>query len=217
MEVELFRERATIVGIVGDTYHRGPDRGPSPEVYEAYAQSPISTLSFALRSTTDVAAPVRSAVTALDATLPLYDLRAMRDIVRSALAERRFALGLVSLFSLFGVGLALFGVYAVASVMVVERTREIGIRVALGSSRQGVLRLVLREGLVMGGAGITMGLMGAMLATPALATLLFGVQPHDPPTLAAVGALMLGITLLGGALPALRASRMDPMIALRSE
>jgi putative ABC transport system permease protein len=217
MEVQLFRERATIVGIVGDTYHRGPDQGRWPQVYEAYAQSPISSLSFAVRSTSDVAQQIRTAIAVLDPTLPVYGLRSMRDVVRSALAERRFALSLVSLFSLFGVGLALFGVYAVASVMVVERRPEIGIRVALGSTRQGVVRLVLREGILVGTAGILIGLMGAVVATPALASLLFGVGPHDLPTLAGVGALMVGITLLGGALPALRASRVDPMIALRGE
>jgi putative ABC transport system permease protein len=217
MEVQLYRERATIVGIVGDTYHRGPDQGPWPQVYEAYAQSPIASLSLALPATSHLAQQIRTVIATLDPTLPVYDLRAMRDVVRSALAERRFALWLVSLFSLFGVGLALFGVYAVASVMVVERRPEIGIRVALGSSRQGVVRLVLREGILVGAGGILIGLMGAVIATPALATLLFGVQPHDLPTLAGVGALMVAVTLVGGALPALRASRVDPMIALRSE
>ncbi|HSA54163.1 MAG TPA: ABC transporter permease [Gemmatimonadaceae bacterium] len=217
MRVQLFRREATIVGIVGDTHHRGPDQGPWPQIYEAFAQSPLSSLSFAVRSTGDVAAPVRRVVATLDPTLPVFDLRAMRDIVRSALAERRFALALVGLFSLFGVGLALFGVYAVASVMVVERTREIGIRVALGSSRSGVLRLVLREGMLMGAGGIAIGVLGATLLSPALAGLLFGVQAHDAATLASVASLMVGITLLGGAAPALRASRVHPMIALRNE
>lgn len=217
MQVRLFRQEGTIVGIVGDTYHRGPDHGPTLQIYQAFAQSPVSSLSFAVRSAGDVAPQIRAAIVGLDPALPIFDLRAMRDIVRSALAERRFALALVSVFSLFGVGLALFGVYAVASIMVVERTREIGIRVALGSSRQTVLRLVLREGAIMGAAGIVIGAAGAIVLAPALSSLLFGVQAHDPSTLTGVALLMVVITLLGGVLPALRASRVDPMIALRNE
>lgn len=217
MSVELFRERGEVVGVVPDMYHYGPDRGPTPELFRAYPQFAIGSISLAVRSQGDVAGPIRDAVRELDPALPLFELRSMRDIVNGALAERRFALTLVSLFSLFGVGLALFGVYAVASVMVVERTREIGIRVALGSSRQGVLRLVLREGVLMGAGGIALGALGAVLLTPALASLLFGVAPHDLATLIGVASLMVGVTLLGGAVPALRASRVDPMIALRTD
>lgn len=217
LPVQLYRERGTIVGVVPDMYHHGPDRGPTPELFRPYHQWAIGSISLAVRSGGDVAGPIREVVRALDPSLPIFELRSMRDIVNGALAERRFALTLVSFFSLFGVGLALFGVYAVASVMVVERTREIGIRVALGASRQGVLRLVLREGVLMGAGGIALGALGAVLVTPALASLLFGVAPHDLATLIGVASLMVGVTLLGGAVPALRASRVDPMITLRNE
>lgn len=206
-----------IVGIVGDIRERGPDQPIAPAAYVPYGQLPITSVSIAVRASSSVAGSIHDVVRQLDPALPVFELRTMRDIVATALAERRFALMLVGVFSLFGLGLALFGVYAVAMVTVVERMREIGIRVALGASRLEVLRLVLREGLFTGVAGIVVGMLGAMALRPAVASLLFGVQPHDSLTLIVVAVVMVGIALLGAARPALRASRVDPVVTLRSE
>ncbi|HEX7124009.1 MAG TPA: FtsX-like permease family protein, partial [Gemmatimonadaceae bacterium] len=217
MAVYQLSTPARIVGIVGDVRQRGPDEPVRPTVYQPWASFNINSLSIAVRSSNDIAGAIREVVRRLDPTLPVFELRTMHDIVASALAERRFALTLVGAFALFGVGLALFGAYAVASVMVVERTREIGIRVALGASRRGVLRLVLGEGMLTGLLGVLVGLVGAVSLRPLVASLLFGVEAHDPPTLVGVAVLMVGIATLGALRPALRASRVDPMVALREE
>jgi putative ABC transport system permease protein len=217
IHVRLFRLEAEIVGVVGDVRHFGPDQGETSDLYQPYAQFPISNVSFAVRSTANVAAAIRARVHVLAPSLPVFELRPMTDIVSAALSERRFALTLVGLFAAFGIGLAAFGVYSVTSVMVVERTREIGIRVALGATRTGVLRLVLREGVATGLAGAVIGTLGALWLTPALVHLLFGVRPNDAATLVAVAALMVVVTLGGVAVPAWRASRVEPIVALRRE
>jgi putative ABC transport system permease protein len=141
----------------------------------------------------------------------------MEQVISGSLAERRFTMLLLIIFASTALVLAAVGIYGVMSYAVTRRTHELGVRMALGASRRTVLRLVLREGMVLAAIGTGVGLAAALGLTRFLASLLYGVRPADPPTLAAVALLLAGIALLACGVPAWRATRVDPMVALRYE
>jgi putative ABC transport system permease protein len=141
----------------------------------------------------------------------------MEELVSASAAERRFALTLFEAFAVTALVLAAIGIYGVLAGSVAERTREIGVRTALGASRRNIVALVLRQGLALTGLGVAIGLGGAVAASGALATLLFGITRLDPVTYGSVVALLLGVSALACWLPAWRAARVDPTITLRAE
>jgi ABC-type antimicrobial peptide transport system permease subunit len=160
---------------------------------------------------------VKRAVRELDPNLPIYRMRPMTSVVATSLARQRFAMQLLALFALVALVLAAIGTYGVMAYVVAQGTRELGIRLALGASGRGILALVLRQGLIVCGAGILIGLGAATVLTRILRTLIFGVDAMDPMTFATVAGLLTLTAMLATLAPALRASRIDPVISLRTE
>ena len=216
----------TVVGVVGDVRHRGLDAEPRPEIYLPHAQFPagtgpaLRTLRVVLRSEGDptvLTGPLRAALSELDPDIPLSDVRTMEEALGDRAAQRRLTMLLVGSFALLALTLGAVGVYGVMAHLVMQRHREIGIRIALGALPREILGLVLSQGLWLTGAGIALGLLGAMASTRLLAGLLFGVEPTDLATFLATATTLATVAIAAAFLPALRATRTDPITALRSE
>ena len=211
----------TIVGVAGDVKQGPLDTATAPHTYEPYAQlGSVLWLRLAVRSQSEpaaIAADVRAAVWSLDRQLAPGDVRTMDEMLSRSTASRRFSLALVGSFAALALLLAAVGIYAVLSYSVARRTHEIGVRLALGASRRNVLRLVLAQGLRLTLLGIIFGVAGALVLTRMLQTLLYEVAPTDPLTFVSVLVLLVGVALVAAYLPARRAMRVDPMVALRYE
>ena len=211
----------TIVGVVGDVKYSGLDQAPRPTMYTPYVQdSWWPAMYLVVRSRLEPAAlarAVRAEVAALDTEVPVARVHTMRELLGESVDAPRFRTTLLGLFAAAALVLAVVGIYGILSYTVGQRTQEIGIRMAMGARGRDVLALVLRQGMALAGLGIGLGLAGAFAVSRALAGLLYGVRPGDPATLAAVGLLMGVVALVACALPARRAARVDPMVALRSE
>jgi len=211
-----------IVGIVGDIKHAGLELDTDPEAYMPVRQPPFGGMAQRLNlvirtpaSISTIAPLVRSAVNDIDRNQPVGAISAMEDLIAASVAPRRLNLGLVIAFAVIALVLTAAGLYGVMSYLVAQRTREIGVRMALGATRSSVLQLVLRQAGVMTGAGIAIGLVGALAATRFLATLLFGVTTRDPFVYVSVAALLGVVALLAAAIPSSRATKVDPITALR--
>ena len=210
----------TVIGVVGDTRHTALDVDLRPQVYVHHITDPYQQMTVVLRTAADpngYAPLVRSAVTALDRGQPVGRMRTMDEIVARSIARQRFTMCLVVVFAGVALVLALVGLFAVVSHSVAERTRELGVRLALGASPRTLLQLVLSESLRLVAAGIIVGLVAALGATRFLKSLLFGVNTYDPLTFVAVPVLLLSAAVVGCLVPAIRAMRVDPMITLRAE
>jgi ABC-type antimicrobial peptide transport system permease subunit len=164
-----------------------------------------------------LAEEVRKQIQAVDPTLPVSGAQALKETVSSSLAERRFSMEIIGSFAFIALLLAGLGIYGVISYMVNERRHEIGIRLALGAQPRNILAIILRQGLGIALAGSVIGLAGALVVSRLMATLLYGVRPTDPLTFAGVALLLIGVALLACYIPARRAIRVDPLIALRYE
>jgi putative ABC transport system permease protein len=209
-----------IVGVAGDARQFGLDTPAEPEFYIPHAQDPWPWLSVVVRTTVEPRSLVpvlEQAVWSLDRDLPVTAIRTMDDLRQSSLVPRRLNMVLLGIFAALALVLAVVGTYAVMAYVVSERVHEMGIRLALGARPAEVLWLVARRGLRVGAIGVALGLAGALAVGRALHGLLFGVTPADPLTLASV-ALVIAVAVLGASyLPARRAARVDPMVALRTE
>ena len=209
-----------IIGVVADVKQQSI-AGESPAMtYVPFDQAPIGLVSVVVRSTAQPAAvhaAARAQLRALDRDLPLFDFRPVEDLVSDSVAQPRFYAILLGSFAAIALLLAAVGIYGVISYAVAQRTRELGIRVALGATGPQVLRLVLGRGLVLTATGVLAGLVVAFWLTRLLVTLLFGVEPADPLTFASVAVVLTGVAALASYVPARRAARVDPVIALRSE
>jgi len=209
-----------VVGVVGDVRHEGLQEEAGPHVYLPLLQVPWPTLKVALRSNlapTALASAVRQQVQAIDPQQPVSDVKTMSEIMAQSVAPRRLTLSLFSLFAIVALMLAAVGIYGVIAYTVGQRTREIGIRMALGAQPRDVLKLVVGQGMLLALIGVGLGLMAALVLTRLMASLLFGVRPSDPMTFASIALLLGGVALVACYLPARRATKVDPMIALRYE
>ena len=206
-----------IVGVIADMHHDGPARQPGPELYLPLAQSPVQEMTVVVRGSNPATLlpAMRTAVLELDHDLPVAEQRTMRDAFSLVLGPYRLSQRLLAALGLIALVLAAVGIYAVIAQLVLERTREIGIRVALGGGRAAVLRLVLRQGITPAAWGLAVGAVGAVMVTQALRVQLFGVRPGDPSTIIVVAVLMFVVAVLATYAPARRATRVDPMVALR--
>jgi putative ABC transport system permease protein len=209
-----------IVGVVGDVRTSALDADIKPMIYYPLAQAPTGSMTLAIRHSGDpgpLVASVRAAVRNLDHDVPLTDVATMSTRLARSMSDRRYPMLLLSGFAALAVLLAAVGLYGLLSYVVSRRTREIGIRMALGADRRALLGLVLRDGvrLTLIGAGI--GAVASSVAARALGHLLYGVGPTDPLTFAAVGLLMVAVAVVASYLPAARATRVDPVEALRTE
>ena len=210
-----------VVGVVGDTHHEDVTTSPTPAMYTPEAQVTDSFLVATMRtSTRDAAAlvaPVRGAMRELDPAVPVYDVATMGARLSKSSAQRLFVMRLLSGFACVAVLLAALGLYGVLSQDVAQRTREVGVRLALGATRTDVLRLVLAQGSTVVAAGVAGGLAAALLVMRYLQTLVFGVSPTDPATLAGAAMILVVVAMAAHALPLRRALRIDPAVALRHE
>jgi putative ABC transport system permease protein len=216
-----------IVGVVKDVYANGLDQTPEPEFYLPMVQAPVAawswtdrTMTVAVRARTEaipLMAPLRRAIAEVDPGLPLYNLGTMQGRLTESLAQSRFSTTLLTVFGAIALILAAIGVYGVISYGVTQRSQEIGIRMALGARRADVLGMVVRHGALLAGIGLAVGLAGALILSRLLSSLLFQVSPTDPPTFAVGMVVLSAVAVLAAALPARRAARTDPMVALRNE
>jgi putative ABC transport system permease protein len=209
-----------VVGVVGSVRHDGLQAAPRPELYVAVSQNPPVNPQVVVRATGDAAAlapAIRQAVREIDPAIPLFYVETLEQVRYRSLAQPRFQVYLFGAFAGLALVLAVVGVYGVMAYSVAQRTREIGIRMALGAQRSDVLRLILRHGALLAGVGVAIGLALAFGLSRFLATLLFETSVTDPITYAAVVALLALIALAACLIPAGRASRVDPLVALRHE
>ncbi|HEV7502503.1 MAG TPA: ABC transporter permease [Vicinamibacteria bacterium] len=209
-----------VIGVVGDVRLTSLDRAPRHTLYWAQAQVPTGAMTLLVRTTgrPEALAPsVRRNLAELDRELPTGAFRTFEEVVEGSLERQQFLLRLLGAFAGVALLLAAVGIYGVMSYSVLERVPEVGVRLAVGASPADIVRLVLREGLVLGLLGVGIGVTVATFAAGALQSLLFQVAPRDPVSLAAVSALLLTATLTAAWIPARRASRVDPMTALRRE
>jgi putative ABC transport system permease protein len=208
------------VGLVGDILQAGLDTDPRAELYLPAAQAPILANWLLVRTAGDprrLAPAVRQAVRAVDPDVPIVDVSSMEEILDREVSSRRVNTLLLSTFAAVALVLASVGIYGVLAYVVGRRTHEIGIRMALGARPTEVLQNVLGQGLALGAAGIVIGVMAALGVTRALSGLLFGIRPTDSATYTCVAALLLAIAAVGSYLPARKATRLDPILALREE
>jgi len=210
-----------IVGVVGNVRHFALDRQPRPEIYQPLGQGMWPSVFVAIRTEPGdplvLLANAQKAVWSVDRNVPLGQPRTMRDFVDRSLQQRRFAVVLLAIFAGVALLLASVGLYGVISYSVAQRTRELGIRLALGAQRRDVLRLVVQEGMRFVALGIGAGLAGAFALTRLMKSLLYGVGAADPPTFAALTAVLGGVALIACLIPAFRATQVNPIEALRHE
>ena len=208
---------ATIVGIVGDMHHRGLDQPVKPEFYVPLTQAPYPAVILAVRSLQDpvsLTSALRREVQAIDPTLPIAHVRTLEQVIADSIAPRRLSVSLLTVFAGIALVLASVGIYGVMSFLVVQRTHEIGVRMALGAQRRDVLRLIIAHAGGLIGAGTVLGLVVALLTTSALRSVLYEVSALDLSTFLFVTCTLALVALLASYLPARRATRADPMIAL---
>jgi putative ABC transport system permease protein len=209
-----------VVGVAGDTRQWGMERNPLPEAYFPYQVSPPDLRFLVIRTFVEpmsMVAVVRREIARVDKDQPVSNIRTTAGLVDASIAERRFGTLLVGLFASTALVLVAAAIYALMSFFVAERTQEIGVRIALGATPSGVLRLVLRRAVTLAGMGVAMGLLGVAAATRLVGGLVYGISPNDPATIAAGVLGLVAIGLLGSLVPALRATRIDPVTALRAE
>jgi putative ABC transport system permease protein len=210
----------TVVGVVGDVKHNGLDDPANPAVYVSYRQRPDSAFTVVVKTSVSpesIIPLVRNEVRAIDFDRPLTSVQAMDAVVAASVGARELSLTLVGGFAVIGLLLAVTGIYGVVSYATEQRSREFGIRLALGAGSQSVLRLVLKQGLALAAAGLVIGLTGAILLGGVIEAQLFGVEPADPLTLASISGGLIAVALLACYLPARRAIKMNPATVLRSE
>ena len=210
----------TVIGIIANARTGSLAEADVPAIYASLYQDGTHHVAIFLRGRLDPAAisnQVREQVQSVDPTLPVFGGQLASDTLSASLSQRRFSMQMVGMFALTALLLAALGIYGVISYNVSERTHEIGIRLALGVPRNDILRMVLRQALVLAGAGAAAGLIAAMVLSRLIAGLLYGVRPTDATTLAGVALLLVFVGVLASYVPARRAVRIDPMIALRNE
>jgi putative ABC transport system permease protein len=209
-----------IVGVVGDVKWKGLDLATRPMVYWPHAELPYSSMTMVIKTSGDpvtMAGAIQREVRALDKDQPISEIRPMRELLAESISRSRFATLLLSIFAAVAFVLASVGIYGVMAYSVTQRTNEIGIRIALGASRRNVLGLVLKRGLMLAGSGVAVGLLGSFALTRLLTNQLFGVSATDPVTFATVSILLTALALLATYIPARRAMKVDPLVALRYE
>jgi predicted permease len=208
----------TVVGVVKNIKNDGLDIDGVPHIYVSIYQSGDRVLSVVLRTSLPATAlefQIRHQVQSIDPGLPVYGVASMDELLDRSLASRRFSAQLVGGFAALSLLLAAIGIYGVLALMVGQRSREIGLRMALGATRADILKLILRKGAVLAGAGVTAGVILSALAASMMTSLLYGVRPHDPAVFLTVPLLLLAVAVLASYLPARRATKVDPMLSLR--
>ncbi|MGI9107939.1 MAG: ABC transporter permease [Pyrinomonadaceae bacterium] len=209
-----------IVGVVGNIKHESLTEEIEPEAYAPLAQQPWYTMSIVVRATGDplsLAGAVRQEIGAIDKDQPIYNARAMERVVSESLAPQRVTMGMLGVFAVIALLLASVGIYAVMSYAVAQRTHEIGIRMALGAQPQDILKLVVRQGMLLALIGIGIGIVASYWLMQGLSAILYGVSATDPVTFSLISLLLALVAFAANYIPARRATKVDPMVALRYE
>lgn len=209
-----------IVGIVGNIKHESLDEKVEAETYVAHAQSPWRGMAVVVRTTNDpvqIVSAVRNVLLALDRDQPAFDVRTMDRVVSESLAPQRVTMVMMAIFAVIALLLAAIGVYAVMSYAVTQRTHEIGVRLALGAQPGDILRMVVRQGMALAGTGLAVGLVASYFLTQGMSKVLYGVSASDPVTFVGISALLAIVAFTANFIPARRATKVDPMVALRYE
>jgi putative ABC transport system permease protein len=213
-----------VVGVVGTVHNRAPDREPTPDVYLPVRENQLpyvpTRVALVIKSSLDASSlgpSIRQAIASIERSVSVADIRPLDSFVDDVTVGRRFILLLVSLFATAAMVLAASGLYGLLSFVVGQRTAEVGVRMALGASRLQILREVLAQGVRLAGAGILIGLFASLALARLMSTLLFGVHPNDPIVLGAITSILLGVAVLATFVPAWRASKVEPLTALRTE
>lgn len=211
----------TIIGVVKDVPHNGvEEKSGNPFIYQLFRGGRPAGLTMLIRAnrpTSDVIAELRSKVHSIDATLPLFEVGTLDEAIGSSFDNRRAVMLLLAVFAGLALFLSALGIYGVLAYDVSQRTREIGMRSAIGASRGQIVGLVLKQGLWKSGIGVALGLVGAWMLSSSIKTLLFNVEPTDPVVFVEVSLVLIGVALLASYLPAHRAARINPLVALREE
>ena len=213
-----------VVGVVGSVHNRAPDREPTPDVYLPFRENQLryvpTRVTLVVKSRLDaspLALGMRQAIASVERSVSVADIRSLDSFVDDARGARRFILLIVSLFATAAMVLAAAGLYGLLSFVVGQRTGEIGVRMALGASRFQILCEVLTQGVRLARAGILIGLFASLALARLMSTLLFGVHPNDPYVLGAITCILLGVAVLATTVPAWRASKVEPLTALRMD
>ncbi|HEX6463977.1 MAG TPA: ABC transporter permease, partial [Vicinamibacterales bacterium] len=209
-----------IVGIVGDVRDAGLDEPNPPQLYMPLRQWPVNSMAVIMRTSTPpeaLADAARRAVYSVDPNLPLSNVRTLDQILERSISQPRFYMLLLGVFAALALALAAIGIFGVLSYAVSQRTREIGIRMALGAQGPSVIAMVVRQAMILVATGLAAGIIAALFVSQTMTKMLFSVHPTDPVTFIAVGAILAAVALLASYLPARRATRVDPIVALRAE
>lgn len=222
LTIQMKRENlpCEIVGVVGDVKWKALDVAPGPMIYWPEGELPDFPMMLVVKTRsepTELSAALQREVLAVDKDQPISEIRSMESLMADSISRTRFATLLISIFAGVAFVLASVGIYGVMSYSVTQRTNEIGIRMALGATGPNVLRLVLRRGLVLAGCGVAVGLIGSLALTRLLTSLLFGVSATDPVTFVVVSILLTAVAVIATYIPARRAMKVDPLVALRYE
>ena len=210
----------SIVGVIGDVKQLGLDSSAQPEVYFPYLQSPSPAMGLVVRTAANplsMASTVKSQIQLIDKDLPIDEAKTMQQLLAESISGRRFNMLLLTIFGAVALVLAVVGIYGLMSYSVAQRTHEIGIRVAIGAQPRDVFRMVIGQGMMLAMIGVAFGLAGAFGLTRLMATMLFGVEPTDPTTFVIVAVLLSAVALVACFIPARRATKVDPLVALRYE
>jgi putative ABC transport system permease protein len=214
------RAGGQVIGVVGDVKDAGLDEPNPPQIYLPYRQWPVTSMTLILEAAVppmSLADAARGAVYAIDGNLPVSNVRTLDAVVATSISQQRFYTLLLTIFASVALVLAAVGIFGVLSYAVSQRTREIGIRMALGAHGRSVVTLVVRQAMVLIACGVGTGVVLGLFVSQLMAKMLFGVTPTDPVTFAAVAAVLGTVALLASYVPARRATRVDPIVALRAE
>ena len=212
--------RAEVVGVVADVRYQGLDSEARKQVYEPLSQSPVNAMALVARTERDpmsFAGTLQREIWAVDAQQPIYDLSTLDQLLARAVFLPRLSTALLSWFALGALLLAALGIYGVLSYAVTQRTREIGLRMALGAEVGRTVRLVVGNSMLLIGAGVAAGLVAAALLARSMAGVLFSISPFDLPAFTVAAVVLVGAGLVASLVPASRAARVDPMVALRDQ
>ena len=209
-----------VVGVVGDVKDAGLNEPNAPQIYLPYRQWPVQSMSVVVKTTTppeSLVAAIRQEVHAIDPNLPVSNIGSLEKIISESISQPRFYMLLLGIFASVALLLAAIGIFGVLSYAVSQRTREIGIRMALGAPGRTVVNLIVRQAMILVVSGVIAGTTAALFVSQTMTKMLFGVTPTDPVTFAGVAAVLVGVALFASYLPARRATRVDPIVALRAE
>jgi putative ABC transport system permease protein len=218
------RDPLLIVGVVGNIRHQGLDLEPVPEAYVTHLQDPLNlnsrSMTLVIRTTSDpraMTAALRDSALRIDKDLPIYNVKLMDEYLYQSLARRRFNTLLLEIFAVVALALAAVGIYGVISFSVSQRTHEFGVRMALGARPTTILGMVIRQGLALTLIGVALGVSSAFALTRFVSSLLYSISPTDPLTFVLIPLVLAGVALAASLVPAHRATKVDPMVALRCE